>query len=42
LIKPGLITDLIGAVLLLIVVACQLLAARAKVPLAEPAETRPK
>lgn len=42
LIKPGLITDLIGAALLLVVVACQLLAGRAKVPVVSPAETQPK
>ena len=42
LIKPGLITDLIGAALLLVVVACQLLAGRAKVPVVNPAETQPK
>ncbi|HEX6003768.1 MAG TPA: TRAP transporter permease [Burkholderiales bacterium] len=42
LIKPGLITDLIGAVLLLIVVASQLLAGRAKVAVANTVESQPK
>jgi TRAP transporter 4TM/12TM fusion protein len=42
LIKPGIITDLIGAGLLLLVVAAQLLAGRTKVPAVEPADLQPK
>ena len=42
LIKPGIVTDLIGAGLLLAVVAAQLFAARAKIPAVEPADLQPK
>ena len=42
LIKPGLITDLIGAALLITVVASQLIAGRTKVPAIKPAQTQPK
>ena len=42
LIKPGIITDLIGAGLLLLVVVAQLLAARVKVPTVESADLHPK
>jgi TRAP-type uncharacterized transport system fused permease subunit len=42
LIKPGIITDLIGAGLLLLVVTTQLLAARVKVPAVEPVDLQPK
>ena len=42
LIKPGLITDLIGAALLLTVVATQVLAGRAKAPAVKPAGTQPE
>ena len=42
LIKPGLVTDLIGAMLLATVVASQLIAGRAKLPAVKPAESQPK
>ncbi|MGQ0752641.1 MAG: TRAP transporter permease [Betaproteobacteria bacterium] len=42
LIKPGLITDLIGAGLLLMVVAVQVLGARSKAPAVKPADLQPK
>jgi TRAP transporter 4TM/12TM fusion protein len=42
LIKPGIVTDLIGAGLLLAVVAVQWLAGRAEVPAVKPIEPQPK